>query len=129
MRAVVKLADAGLAEIRETCPPDRMHTGPQLAGSADVGGADVDLIADDLLLEFLSTRTPSQLGTRDFYQIVGYAILDYGDRYGIRRLGFYLSRFGRLVTWPLEDLLILLGSRLPLEALREQCARWLALAP
>lgn len=129
MRAVVTLADASLTNLRDTCPPDRVHTGPALAGSADVGGADADLIADDLLVEFSSTRTPSQLGSRDFYQVLGYALLDYADRYGIRRLGFYLSRFGRLVTWTLEDLLTLLGSRLPLDDLREQCARWLALAP
>lgn len=128
MQAVLKLADASLTGIRDGCPPDRVHTGPSLAGSADVGGADVDLIADDLLVEFRSTQTPSQLGKRDFYQVLGYAILDYGDRYGIRRLGIYLSRFGRLVTWTLEDLLTLLGSRLPLGDLREQCARWLALA-
>ena len=129
IRAVVALADTSLARLRDSCPPDRVHTGPPLAGSLDVGGADADLIADDLLVEFSSTRTPSQLGARDFYQVLGYAILDYGDRYGIRRLGFYLSRFGRLVTWTLEDMLALLGSRLPLGDLREQCARWLALAP
>jgi hypothetical protein len=54
-----------------------------------------------------STRTPSQLDARGFCQVLGYAILDYGDRFGIRRLGFYLSRFGRLVTWTLDDLLAL----------------------
>ena len=122
MSAVVKLADASLAEVRDTCPPERIHAGPVLVGSTDVGGADVDLIADDLLLEIKSTATPSMLGKRDFYQVLGYLMLDYEDRYGVRRLGFYLSRFGRLVIWTVEDYLALLGSRWPLDELRRECA-------
>lgn len=126
--AVVKLADSSFADVRETCPPERIHAGPALAGAVDVGGADVDLIADDLLLEFKSTATPSMLGKRDFYQVLGYLILDYEDRYGLRRLGFYLSRFGRLVIWTVEDYLALLGSRRPLDDLRRECAWRLATA-
>jgi hypothetical protein len=120
--AAVKLADSSLAELRENCPPERIHVGPVLDGSVDVGGAAADLIADDLLLEFKSTAKPSALSARDFYQVLGFMILDYSDRYGIRRLGFYLSRFGRIVTWTVEDYLAMLGNPRPAEDLRRECA-------
>jgi hypothetical protein len=120
--AAARLAEASFAELRASCPPERIHAGPVLDGAADVGGAEADLIADDLLLEFKSTATPSTLCAQDFYQVLGYLILDYRDRYGVRRLGFYLSRFGRIVTWTVEDYLAMIGSTRPLADLRRECA-------
>jgi hypothetical protein len=124
--AVVGLADTGLSSVRDDCPPELVHVSPALAGAGDVGGAEADLIAGDLLLEIRSTATPSRMGTRDFYQVLGYLLLDYADRYGIRRVGFYLSRFGRLVTWTVDEYLALLGSRRTLDDLRHECVYRLA---
>jgi hypothetical protein len=103
-----------------------VHAGPTFAGSPDVDGADADMIVDDLLIEIKSTVTPSRLGKRDFYQALGYVILDYDNEYRIGRLGFYLTRFGRLVTWTVEEYLTLLGSQRSLDEQRRACAATLA---
>jgi hypothetical protein len=87
-----------------------------------VGGADSDLIVGDLLIDVQGTVAPSRLGKQELFQLLGYALLDYDDEYGIRRLGFYLSRFGRLVTWPVEEYLALLGCPRTLAELRKMCA-------
>ncbi|HEY1704834.1 MAG TPA: hypothetical protein VGG75_34475 [Trebonia sp.] len=39
-----------------------------------------------------NTATPSRLGKKELYQLLGYALLDYDDEYGIQRLGFYGGR-------------------------------------
>jgi hypothetical protein len=50
-------------------------------------------------------------------------LLDRGDWYGIRRVGVYLARQGRLVVWPLEELLAELAGRpVALQRLREEFA-------
>lgn len=52
------------------------------------------------------------------WQLIGYAWLDVGDRYRIRKVGLYFARHGVLVTWSLESLLdMLLGGRDRAEAL------------
>lgn len=128
MAEQMRLADSGLSALRAACSPDRVHDGPVFGGSQDVGGADADLIIGDLLLDIKALVTSSKIGRRDFYQLIGYALLDYDDQFGIERLGFYLSRFGRLITWSVPEYLALLGSRYALPELRKRCAAALATA-
>jgi hypothetical protein len=80
------------------------------AGSPMIGGADADLLLDDLLVEVKTTST-LKIRTEDWRQLIAYAALNehfpIGDgkrRVPIRRLGFYFSRHGYLVTWPLAEL-------------------------
>lgn len=89
-----------------------------LAAQAEVG---------DLLIDVKGTIAPSRLGKHEFYQLLGYALLDYDDEYRIEGLGFYLSRFGRLITWPVDEYLALLGSSRSLAGLRNDCARELGM--
>jgi len=77
---------------------------PTFEGSNSVGGADADLICNGCLLEF-KTTVGTAVDTDWLYQLVGYAALDYSDRYGIRELGFYFPRHGRLVRWSTEEFL------------------------
>jgi hypothetical protein len=42
-------------------------------------------------------------------QLLGYALMDFTDRYAIDTVGMYLSRAGALIVWPLEDYLTLLA--------------------
>lgn len=66
--------------------------------------ADADLLVDELLLEIKATSQAAP--RRDWlYQLLGYALLDYDDRYGIEQVGFYLARVPALITWPLDELL------------------------
>jgi hypothetical protein len=119
--AQVQVASVALNELRAAWPPSRVHAGPDFAGSADVGGADADLILGGLLIDVKGTVAPSRLRKPEFYQLLGYTLLDYDDEYGIDTLGFYLSRFGRLITWTLDDYLALLGSSRPVSELRQEC--------
>jgi len=78
---------------------------PMFAGSTEIGGADADLIVDRCLLDVKTTIDPKFTRTRVLYQLLGYVLLDYDDRYGIDAVGVYLSRQGLLLRWPLVPLL------------------------
>lgn len=79
-------------------------------GSMMLGGADADLLVDDLLIE-VKTTAMLKIRTEDWRQIIAYAALNEHfpigggrDRVAIRRLGFYFSRYGYLASWGLEEL-------------------------
>ena len=94
---------------------------PTFDGSGDVGGADADLIVDDCLIEMKATVNPSMERPK-LYQLLGYVLLDFSDRYLIRSAGFYFVRQGVMARWPLTDLLETLsgGKEPPLKEVREQ---------
>ena len=77
---------------------------PKFAGSSDVGGADGDLIIESSLLDVKSTTNPRINGAW-LYQLIGYALLDYEDQYGLTNAGIYLTRQGRLVDWEIQSLI------------------------
>lgn len=76
---------------------------PTFQGSADIGGADADLIVDSCLIDIKTTINPIITNTM-LYQLLGYALLDYEDQYELRNVGIYLSRQGTLATWSLTEL-------------------------
>jgi hypothetical protein len=123
LMAQVKLAEEPLAALRVATPPRDVHAGPVFEGSTDVGGADADLVVGRTLLEIKATLTPSkQLARKDFWQLVGYPLLDYHDRFGIDAVALYLARFGRLYVWTVAEYMDLFGCHVPIEELRERCA-------
>jgi hypothetical protein len=95
---------------------------PTFDGSMDVGGADADLIVDGCLLDIKARVGPRLLQGDDLYQLLGYVLLDYPDRYGIGEAGVYFARQRRMLRWPLEDLIggLSEGATLPLHELRDQ---------
>lgn len=109
-------------------PAARRVCGPVFTGSGDIGGADADFILDGALIDCKATTRPRRLGTEEVYQLAGYLLLDYDDQYGIDRLGFYLSRQGHLVTWPVGRFLRRLGATAPLPRLRALLRQHLAAA-
>lgn len=92
---------------------------PTFDGSAYVGGADADIILDSCLIDFKTTINARIEGS-GLYQLLGYSLLDFSDRYGIKKVGFYLPRQGRFITWTLEDLVRQLSryAPAPIEQLR-----------
>ncbi|MEV4507500.1 hypothetical protein AB0K00_00885 [Dactylosporangium sp. NPDC049525] len=90
-----------------------VHTGPTFDGSGYLG-ADADLVVAGLLIDFKAgcggkprldgTRSPS-LASTDVYQLLGYALMDFSDRYALHAVGIYAVRFGYLVQWPLTELI------------------------
>ena len=115
----MRLAEPVFAPLR-ALPAQRRVCGPVFAGSADLGGADADFILDGALIDCKAATRPRKLGREEVYQLAGYLLLDYEDRYGIDRLALYLSRQGALITWSAEEFLQRLGSTAPLGRLREQ---------
>ncbi len=86
---------------------------PNFDGSVDVGGADADLILDNCLIDLKTTINP-KISKLFLYQILGYVMLDYSDEYRIDKVGFYFSRQGQTIQWPVSDLLEeLSGSKTP----------------
>jgi hypothetical protein len=79
-------------------------TGCGFAGSADVGGADCDMIVDGCLIEIKAT-IKDQITTENLRQIVGYCLLDYGDEFSIRRAAIHFVRQGIEFDFDLSDLL------------------------
>jgi hypothetical protein len=66
--------------------------------------ADADLLIGDLLIDCKTTIRPRQLHPEWIYQLLGYTLLDTADYYHIRKIGIYLPRQTRLVTWTLDHL-------------------------
>jgi hypothetical protein len=79
--------------------------------SRAIGGADADIIVDDLLLD-IKVRKDVAITTEDFHQVIGYYLLYKIGGVGsdgiyyipdITRVGFYSARYRLLSTWPLEE--------------------------
>ncbi|MFK4804330.1 hypothetical protein ACI3KX_00545 [Microbacterium sp. ZW CA_36] len=96
-----------------------VHLHPSL--SNDTLMAEADIITDGLLLDLKSSRGKANSAglfallptARDIYQIVLYGLLSRGgpeERYGrVTDVGIYAARYGRLVAWPLEQLMLVLA--------------------
>ena len=56
------------------------------------------------------------------YQLIGYALLDYDDEFGIDSLGFYMARQGEFLGLPIKVLLQRVMGQMPppLSVLREE---------
>jgi hypothetical protein len=106
LRRMAELTDWAKFAARRTC-----LLNPTFGrGSQMVGGADADVLLDDLLIDMKTTAT-LKIRTEDWRQLIAYAALNLhfpiGDgerRREIRRVGFYFSRFGHLAAWPLKQL-------------------------
>ena len=77
---------------------------PSLAGSADVGGADADLVSDGCLWDIKTTTRRGAEG-RWLRQLLGYVLLDYDDELAIERVGLLLPRQDTRVNWALSELI------------------------
>lgn len=96
----------------------RWYLGPTFTGSV-LMKADADLIAAGLLLD-LKTDSKFSLGVLVLFQIIGYALLDFDDVYGLTELGIFSARYGHLATWDLGVLLDeLAGQPVALGAIRQ----------
>ena len=79
--------------------------GPTFAGSSYVGGADADLIVRNWLLDIKTTVQPRRDLPITVRQLIGYALLDWDDEYGIEEVGVYFSRQGKFISWKLDELI------------------------
>ncbi|MEU5298582.1 hypothetical protein [Streptomyces umbrinus] len=103
-----KAVSGPLNALRTRTRPENCTPGPTFP--TDRITADADLCVDGLLLDFKSTRYTRTIRQAEAWQLTGYLLLDTDDRYRIDTLGLYLTRSGRLATWPVEEYLELLGA-------------------
>ncbi len=90
--------------------PGTWALGPTLAGSELMAG-DADLIAAGLLLELKVSAKAVSLAVTDAWQLLGYALMDYTDEFGITDVAVFRARHAYLATWNLEALLSELAGR------------------
>lgn len=85
---------------------EQVTLNPAFDGSALVGGADADIILGDCLVEFKATIRSNLPALRDWlYQLIGYVLLDFSDKYRIRSVAIYLPRQRIWLRWSLADLI------------------------
>ncbi|TDT31358.1 hypothetical protein [Naumannella halotolerans] len=113
VRQSVEMLELASAALLPKVDHDQVVLGPEFEGS-QFCAADADLICGDLLLDIktrlgdVDRRTGDRrdkLPASDLHQLIGYALFDRSDHFGIRRVGIYSARYARLSTWDLEDLL------------------------
>ncbi|HXG43403.1 MAG TPA: hypothetical protein VNJ71_01460 [Gemmatimonadales bacterium] len=108
LRVLVAASSSGMVRRYERCVLNPAFG----QGSAAVGGADADLILDDVLVEIKTTKT-FRLERMAFDQLLGYVLLAWwggvnGDAQmgrTLKQVGIYFARYGTLVAWPLDSLL------------------------
>ncbi len=99
-----------------------VRSSPVFSGSADVGGADGDLVVDTTLLELKTTKSPG-MNKRDVQQLACYALLDYTDEYALASVTYYNPRHGPAFTVPLGELLsTLAGQHVSVATIRAELA-------
>lgn len=78
---------------------------PPFEQSMALGGADADLIVGRRLIDLKATTTPGIVGRFELWQLLGYALADTNDEYGIREVGIAALRWRSDISWPVEELL------------------------
>lgn len=78
---------------------------PSFVGSHDVGGADADWICASTIYECKCVGGERPFTTSFLFQALGYALLDYTDRYHITHVGWYFVRHTTRVRMKLDILI------------------------
>ena len=102
---LVELVEAGLADTVDLYSAEALAIDPTFTLSGAVGGADADVIADGVLIDFKSAKGRSLVGAKEIYQLIGYALLDSDDQYKITGAGIHALRWRTRWTVALGDLL------------------------
>lgn len=98
----------------------RWFLGPVFSGSALLN-ADADLIAARLLLDLKTSAKRPSLGVREIFQLIGYALLDFGDVYQLSEFGIFSARYAYLATWDIgSSLAELAGCPIDLADIRQE---------
>lgn len=77
---------------------------PSFVSSHLVGAADADWIMDYTLYDCKCSWTKRPLGREEILQLLGYALLDSDDVYGIQTAGWYFARQRIRLVYPLSEL-------------------------
>lgn len=95
---------AGLSRLFYTQHRELVSGFGRLPGSADVGGADFDLVVDGCLID-LKSGIKAKIPTAELRQLIGYWLLDYKDELCIDSVAIILLRHGRIQRFKVEELM------------------------
>ncbi|MGW4371355.1 hypothetical protein ACWEKT_37520 [Nocardia takedensis] len=134
LRSLYTLAVTALEEFWSV-PTQKVVLGPTFTASK-LCSADADLIVDGTLIELKARlgaankktgQRSDSLALTDIYQMIGYALFDTTDVFGIHTVAFYSARYGTLHRWTLRGLLdTLAGESVDLAAERTRVWELLA---
>lgn len=106
------MRDLAREKLLSALPAGPVVTGMTFDGSADLH-ADGDLIVGGMLVDFKANQggKPRADGTRaaslartEIDELLGYALMDYSNAYGLHSVAIYAVRFGYLASWTLAEL-------------------------
>ncbi|GGJ90540.1 hypothetical protein GCM10010123_20480 [Pilimelia anulata] len=109
---LIAMRDLAADQLLPRLPEGPVATGMTFDGSRDLN-ADADLIAGGMLVDFKAGQggKPRADGSRiaslartDLDQLIGYALMDYSNRYALDTVAVYAVRFGYLAAWPIAEL-------------------------
>ena len=102
---LVTLLEAAIGDATDLYNAEALDIDSVFALSSALGGADAEVIANGVLIDFKASIAGSVIGTSDVYQLVGYALADLDNWYGIRSVGIHALRWRTRWTISLGDLL------------------------
>lgn len=91
----------------ESQPPSQgvVILNPTFDGSNDIGGADGDIIVNEVIWDFKTSQDPRSYRIKLWlYQLLCYAMLDYSNQYNLSSCGFYLVRQRKWISWAFEEI-------------------------
>ncbi len=107
---VVALVDLFRSSVPQLKHFEKVVPNPEFARSRDLGGADADLVVDDLLVE-VKTIKSARIERRFAWQLLAYLLADTDDHCGIRSVAIYFARHGLLWRYTVEEFLHRLAGR------------------
>ncbi|GIG93233.1 hypothetical protein [Plantactinospora endophytica] len=107
---LIAMRDLAREHLLPALSPGPVTTGLTFEGSTDLA-ADADLIARGVLVDFKASQgRPRADGTRaaglartKLDQLLGYALMDYSDVFGLHTVAIYAIRFGHYAAWPITE--------------------------
>lgn len=106
LRGLISIVNSNMFQAKRIC-----LLNPNFEYSYLVGGADSDLVVDDILIDIKTTKT-LELSRSNFNQLIGYyALYKMGGIEGmppksyIKHLGIYFSRYGYLYLINVQDII------------------------
>ena len=120
------LIKASIEDTGDLYRAQHLYMNPIFALSPALGGAEADLIADGLLVDFKASRDRSVIGSREIYQLAGYVLADSSDTFSIRSVGIHALRWRTRWSIDVQEFFDRLsGTRQPLSTWRETFANLL----
>jgi hypothetical protein len=96
----VAVARVAIDDRRGLATAGQVVINPVFSQSMALGGADADVIADGVLLDFKSSATTRVARNRDLWKVVGYALADTGDLLELSAVGVAALRWRTTFVWP-----------------------------